>query len=236
MDLLFQTPTVVKGKRMNPLFTFRSYSMPLAGEFQYSGLCYIGKDTTHIARLKSLYNNEVYTADRVEHARNELLLRIGEEMSDMPELIICEASADLDALKKFSHFLRQQPALHSVPFILEGSTLSDNELSLFKKHVRVDEILFMEGCEDRELWQKIQFISKVKAKAAHAAAHLEEEKGQRAVQPSKRFFDVLMACIGLVVLSPIFFLIALAIKLESRGPVFYISKRAGRGYRIFFFL
>ncbi|HVS96512.1 MAG TPA: sugar transferase [Puia sp.] len=233
MDLLFQTPTVEKDKRIN-LFTFRSFSVPIAGEFQYSGICYIGTDASHIARLSHLYSNKVYTADRVEHARNELLLRIGEERGDIPELIICEA-ADLDALKKFSHFLRQQPALNTVPFILEGSTLSDDELSQFKKHVRVDEILFMEGCEDRELRQKIQFISKVKAKAAHAAAHLMEEKRQKAVKPGKRFFDILMACIGLVVLSPIFFLIALAIKLESRGPVFYISKRAGRGYRIFNF-
>jgi lipopolysaccharide/colanic/teichoic acid biosynthesis glycosyltransferase len=164
-----------------------------------------------------------------------LLLRIGEERSDIPEIIICEATADLDGVKKFSHFLRQQPALNTVPLILEGSMLSDIELSQFKKHVRVDEILFMEGCEDRELRQKIQFISKVRAKAAHAAAHLMEEKRQRAVHPSKRFFDIAMACIGIVVLSPIFFLIALAIKLESRGPVFYISKRAGRGYRIFNF-
>lgn len=235
MDLLFQNPTVEKGKRMNPLFTFRSYSMPLAGEFQYSGLCYIGKDTSHIARLRNLYNNKVYIADRIEHARNELLLRIGEERSDMPEIIICDATTDLDALKKFSHFVRLQPALNTVPFILEGSTLSDNELAQIKKHVRVDEILFMEGCEDRELRQKIQFISKVRAKAAHAAAHLMEEKSQRAVHPSKRFFDIAMACIGIVVLSPIFLLIALAIKLESRGPIFYISKRAGRGYRIFNF-
>ncbi|HPZ87824.1 MAG TPA: sugar transferase, partial [Flavihumibacter sp.] len=31
-------------------------------------------------------------------------------------------------------------------------------------------------------------------------------------------------------------LIAIAIKLESKGPVFYISKRAGRGYRVFDFI
>jgi len=93
----------------------------------------------------------------------------------------------------------------------------------------------MEGCEDRELRQKIQFISKVKAKAAHGASHLMEENRQRQVHPSKRFFDIAMACIGLIVLSPIFILIALAIKLESRGSIFYISKRAGRGYRIFNF-
>ncbi len=30
-------------------------------------------------------------------------------------------------------------------------------------------------------------------------------------------------------------LIALAIRIESKGPIFYISKRAGRGYKIFNF-
>ncbi len=53
---------------------------------------------------------------------------------------------------------------------------------------------------------------------------------------SKRGFDILIAAIALLLLSPLFLLIALAIKLESSGPVFYISKRAGRGYKIFNFL
>ena len=35
--------------------------------------------------------------------------------------------------------------------------------------------------------------------------------------------------------SPLLLLIALAIKIESKGPVFYIAKRAGRGYKIFNF-
>lgn len=40
---------------------------------------------------------------------------------------------------------------------------------------------------------------------------------------------------ALLLLSPVFLLIALAIRIESRGPIFYISKRAGRGYKIFDF-
>ena len=52
---------------------------------------------------------------------------------------------------------------------------------------------------------------------------------------SKRTFDILVSSIALLLLSPLFLLIALAIKLESSGPVFYIAKRAGRGYRIFNF-
>jgi len=51
----------------------------------------------------------------------------------------------------------------------------------------------------------------------------------------KRSFDILVSLTALFLLSPLFFLIALAIRIESKGPTFYISKRAGRGYRIFDF-
>src|SRR6185369_10573842 len=51
----------------------------------------------------------------------------------------------------------------------------------------------------------------------------------------KRSFDILVSFTALLLLSPLFFLIALAIRIESKGPIFYISKRAGRGYKIFDF-
>lgn len=41
----------------------------------------------------------------------------------------------------------------------------------------------------------------------------------------KRAVDVLVACLALIVLSPIMFLIALLVKLTSRGPVFYAQER-----------
>ena len=51
----------------------------------------------------------------------------------------------------------------------------------------------------------------------------------------KRIFDILFSLTLLTLLSPVLLLIALIIKLESKGPVLYISKRAGTGYRIFDF-
>jgi len=211
--------------------------MPITGEYQYSGLCYIGRNTAFIARLIRIYN-KAYAADKLEHARNELLRRVDSTSDEIPEIIICEAGFGLDAIRKFTNFLRQHPVLNSIPFVLEGSGLSEKELSLCRKSVRVDEILFMDQCEDRDLKQKFQFLRKVKAKAAFAAARIAEEnlRHRRAgAPPSKRAFDILISSVGLLVLSPLFALIAIAVKLESGGPVFYISKRAGRGYRIFNF-
>lgn len=51
----------------------------------------------------------------------------------------------------------------------------------------------------------------------------------------KRVVDVVCSAGALLVLSPVLLLLAVLIKVESRGPVFYYSYRVGAGYRIFKF-
>ena len=51
----------------------------------------------------------------------------------------------------------------------------------------------------------------------------------------KRSFDVVFAGAVLLALSPLFLLLIILIKLESKGPVFYYSLRVGRGYKLFRF-
>jgi lipopolysaccharide/colanic/teichoic acid biosynthesis glycosyltransferase len=50
---------------------------------------------------------------------------------------------------------------------------------------------------------------------------------------AKRILDVVGSALGLLVLSPAFLAIAVAIKLDSRGPVFFAQERLGRGGRPF---
>jgi lipopolysaccharide/colanic/teichoic acid biosynthesis glycosyltransferase len=49
----------------------------------------------------------------------------------------------------------------------------------------------------------------------------------------KRCFDIVLAAIGLVLTLPFFLLIAVLIKLETAGPVFFQQERVGRGGRRF---
>lgn len=54
----------------------------------------------------------------------------------------------------------------------------------------------------------------------------------------KRLFDILASGLGLLVLSPLFLILAIWIKLDSKGPVFYRQVRVGRNnkdFRIFKF-
>jgi exopolysaccharide biosynthesis polyprenyl glycosylphosphotransferase len=55
----------------------------------------------------------------------------------------------------------------------------------------------------------------------------------RASRSLKRSVDVLLASIILALLSPLFALIAIAIRLDSRGPVFFRQERVGVGDRRF---
>ena len=49
----------------------------------------------------------------------------------------------------------------------------------------------------------------------------------------KRLFDITASGLGLLVLSPLFLVLALWIKLDSPGPVFYRQVRVGRGNKDF---
>ena len=49
----------------------------------------------------------------------------------------------------------------------------------------------------------------------------------------KRIFDILASGIALVVLLPIFVVIGIFIKLDSKGPVFFVQERVGKDGKIF---
>ena len=49
----------------------------------------------------------------------------------------------------------------------------------------------------------------------------------------KRFFDIFFSFIGLIALLPVFLIVSIFIKLDSRGPVFFRQERIGRGFNAF---
>jgi len=49
----------------------------------------------------------------------------------------------------------------------------------------------------------------------------------------KRYFDFFVSIVSLVILLPVFLLVAVAIKLEDGGPVFFFQERVGRNFSTF---
>ncbi len=76
--------------------------------------------------------------------------------------------------------------------------------------------------------------------SAHASAEKQDVLVPRPIPVSrksisKRIFDIVFASVALLCLLPLLIIIALLIKLESKGPAFYFSYRVGAGYKIFKF-
>ncbi len=63
--------------------------------------------------------------------------------------------------------------------------------------------------------------------------HLTEKPLHGWRRLSKRVFDILLAVVGIVVLSPLMALLAVLVKCTSRGPVFYVQERVGYDGRKF---
>lgn len=57
------------------------------------------------------------------------------------------------------------------------------------------------------------------------------------IYPSiKRIIDFVLSLLGLIILSPILILLAIIIKIDSKGPVLFRQKRVGKGKKYFYIL
>ncbi len=58
-------------------------------------------------------------------------------------------------------------------------------------------------------------------------------KNNKAYFMLKRLIDIILSFIGLLVLVPFFFIFAIIIKCESKGPIFFKQKRIGKDKKVF---
>ena len=71
----------------------------------------------------------------------------------------------------------------------------------------------------------------------NSASRIEQRRASmRAELFAKRGFDIVFSLLALIFISPVLLMIALAVKLDSEGPVLYISERIGRNGKRFRFL
>ena len=87
------------------------------------------------------------------------------------------------------------------------------------------------------LRKSLRNIRRFKEKGAETANYAERKEGflSPKISIGKRLFDILISSIALVLVAPLFLLVIFLIKLEAGGPVFYVSKRVGTGYKVFDF-
>jgi lipopolysaccharide/colanic/teichoic acid biosynthesis glycosyltransferase len=202
-------------------------------EARTTGFYYVGTQAAQISRLVGLYRRG-YAFDDIPQAAAEL----ARGAYPRPEVICCEPGFGVEAITGFAAGLGRHPELSRVPFILDAEGMSSADHDQYAGHPLVDDILSIRDHDERTLGRKIRFLHYCKAERSQLDARQEHETSLQAARLYdllKRCFDFLVALFLLLLLAPLFVLIAIAVKAGSGGPVLYISKRAGKGYRIFDF-
>jgi len=204
---------------------------------------YIGKNSKKIDFLVRTFESG-YAVESVDKAIN-ILLRIAEKKNirdqnipdkGIPDIIIFDGSLGENALKQLNLFLISDVSFALVPFIMDASEISEQELKKYTKLQFLDEIIFLEEAKDSRLLSKVEFLKKVKKQPNKQLVKRNIEKGITGGKfIAKRLFDIVVSSIAIVLLLPVFLIVAIIIKFESRGPIFYVAQRAGRGYHIFNF-
>lgn len=128
--------------------------------------------------------------------------------------------------------IRNQKLHLNIPFILVHSQPDQNlRQKAFKN--KIDDYYDTRLNAD-DFFQRIHFLNTFKK---HFSTEKTPQKklGEYTIPWNKRLFDILVSAFALLLLSPLMILAMLAIRLESKGKVYYTSKRVGTGYRIFDF-
>lgn len=121
----------------------------------------------------------------------------------------------------------------NIYIILLTDQLSGEERDIYQK-CGINDTLSL-SASVTELNKKIQFISDREGMMFDdqvSKKHILRFK----IPLWKRLFDIFFSGLAIIILSPIFIITAIAIKLESPGPVLFKSKRVGTNYTIFDFL
>lgn len=222
--------------------TYKHYSLhstPTANNVSISKteFYYVGNNPSRIDKLIRIFESG-YATESCVNAKG-MLIRLQSHGHALPYIIICDSGLGYEAIREFRCFLNSQKDLESVPFVVDDQGLNKELRLRFRKEKIVDEILCLDEFNKERLLAKAKFLNKTKSNITNQEWRKNIETSTSSVCDQRSFlkrgFDILISSLLLVMLSPVMLLIAIAIRIESRGPVFYVAKRAGRGYKIFNF-
>jgi lipopolysaccharide/colanic/teichoic acid biosynthesis glycosyltransferase len=183
-------------------------------------LLYIGNTEENISKIEGIRDITCHQVKNTMEAVN--YLRAGTK----PSAVVCEVSIPGGSGFEMFEWFRERPKFNVVPFILVSDEFKDE---LFKKafSIRVDDFYINPLPPADGLVSRIRFLCEFRSKAI--TIEKEASKLDSYVMPmSKRIFDIMVAFLALVALSPLLILVMIAIRIESKGKVYYISKRVGR--------
>ena len=187
---------------------------------------YLGKNPQTEERLKYIPGRLVKVAKTYREAASICLPRLHNEHF----ILLYEKGIRNEDIPAISYIKKKCKTIY---IILLTEAIPDEERKAYQK-CGINDTLSV-NTSITEINKKIQFISDRENVMFDSEA--PKYKILKFKIPLwKRAFDIFFSLLGIIILSPVFIATAIAIKLESKGPVIFKSKRVGTNYTIFDFL
>lgn len=200
-------------------------------------ILYIGSDLELVNALKSTPGNvKLINVENIFKAT--LFLKVNAGI----DAIVCEYNIPgQNGFDFYSDFVRSFDRKQIIPYILLLETKAETEFykASLKKGIDDVYVKLNNGHQSfaQNIIDRIQFLiasKPLKSKVKQQNSKLVQQ-GYK-IGFLKRTFDIVVATLALLCAAPFLLLFVIAIRLESKGKVYYISKRVGTGYKIFNFL
>lgn len=189
-------------------------------------IAYIGSNKENIEHFKQLTNGNIKVVSNY-HEIGKWVLQFNDKK---PIIILFEKQNNKNDLSQIAYLHKK---IYRIYIILVTNSLSKEDSILYLKSgicntIRTDE-------------NKVNYhhiIDFIIERQQHFQAALDNKKRIRRFKLPiwKRAFDIVVSLTAIIILLPLLVLVAIIIRLESKGPIVYTSKRVGSNYRIFDFL
>ena len=188
---------------------------------------YIGENTDWINKISHCLNCQVITFNNP--IKTILCINEQSKKEISPTYIFVESynkKRDLQWLNAIA-----QSDLNNTYLLLLSEKIAKEDIVDYL-HAGTSEIVNINTTTE-DLQTTLAFLPKIKQ---HTTAHVQNNPRRFKLPWWKRTFDILFSGTAIVCLSPFLIVTALAIRIESKGPIIYKSKRVGSNYDIFDFL
>lgn len=186
---------------------------------------YLGDNKDTIGHLEGLLNRKITVVETPLQARSYIFKNF--YTHKQPIFVFIETTNTENNLKRIE-LLRQHQTSNQYLLLIAG------EISKELKHTYItngiNDIIDL-SISQESLQQLLLLLPRLKKHSEQ-----QEEMHLFKLPLWKRSFDIFFTVGALLLLSPLFILTAVAIRLESKGPAIYTSQRVGSNYKIFGFL
>ncbi len=206
----------------------------VAGGKKLLSFLYLGDKDQSLKHFSPYFESGMFVSDFNEATQLiDSLFRV-----EMPDTIFIDLPLNRAEMVQFCAFLKSKSYGSKPVVIYNEKRLDATKINFLQKNHLVDDVISIHS-EGINFYNKVQFLKKVKTNqnglSVSRPALRDKNLAEKHNSIVKRVMDIVLASLIIVMLLPFLLIIAIAIMIESRGPVIYTSDRAGRGFKIFKF-